>query len=282
MKKLLIIALMLAGSSAFADLTPATDGRLTDYQNWFGAPFNLNVSSDAYYPGEPSPVSNTPAPGTSTANATWSGWQPNWSPGLSPTSGINGGATGVTVEMVLVGETAGWWDGVGYRLNGVDTQLTTGIQTAGVFANYQVNEYTYFTLGAGQTLDFYVNGTGTYGPNAGTTPGVNGGRYYVYNKALNTPAGATMQSYDGQLTTLASVRDPKYAIGAEGPYVWNVVAFEDINPTGSGLDGDFNDVIIAYRFAADLPQGVPEPSTFGLIGAAGLLGLVAYRRSRKA
>jgi len=50
-----------------------------------------------------------------------------------------------------------------------------------------------------------------------------------------------------------------------------------------GTDLDYSDSIIALQFytlsGAPFPDGaVPEPSTYGLIGAGALLGLVALRR----
>jgi hypothetical protein len=60
------------------------------------------------------------------------------------------------------------------------------------------------------------------------------------------------------------------------------MAFEDIRRRGSGRDNDFNDFIFAFRAIYDEPQApVPEPSTYGLIGAATLLGFVGYRRFKK-
>ncbi len=275
MKKLLIPALLLAAASSYGALSTATGGRLTDYTNWF-EPFG--VASDQNYIGVPYPSTNTPdSTAIDTVNRDWSGWTQNWTPGL--TGPLMGTVDGLVVETVFLGETAGWWDDWGYRLNGVDYLLSDGVQTIGWTPNREFGDYLYFTLYAGDTLDFFVTGSGITSQDGAITVGPDGGKYYVFDKSLNTPIADSANSYFGTLTPLTSVRGDEYIGNEDGALPFTVVSFEDQIPSS---DLDFNDFLFAFRAGEDIPQGgVPEPSTYGLLGAAALLGLVGYRRFKK-
>ncbi len=280
MKNLLIPALLLAAASSYGALSTATGGRLTDYTNWFG-PFG--VASDANYLGVPYPKTNTPpgsGPGNiDTVNRDWSGWTKNFPVGLLGPISNTSATDKLIVETLFLGETAGWWDDWGYRLNGTDYLLADGVQTIGGGTNRWFGDYQYFTLNPGETLDFFVTGSGLKSQDGVITTGALGGRYYVFDKSLNTPVGATDHSYFGTMTPLTSVRGPAYLGNEDGTIPFTVVAFEDQHVSS---DKDFNGFIFAFRAGYDMPQGgVPEPSTYGLIGAAALLGLVGYRRFKK-
>lgn len=278
MKKLLIPALLLAAASSYGALAPATGDRLTDYTNWFTPQFD--VASDVNYIGVPHPTSNQPAP-FADANRSWSGWSQNWGPGLvGPIVGTALPGFVTKVEFAFLGETAGWWDDIGYRLNGVDYLLADGVQAAGFTPNREFGDYAEWTLDAGDTLDFFVTGSGIKSQDGLITTGSTGGKYYVFDKSLNSPATATMQSYFGNLAPLTNTR----AVDADtelSDQAFSVMGFEDIRLTANS-DWDYNDLLFAVRggvLEADAP--VPEPSTYGLIGAAALLALAGYRRFKK-
>lgn len=279
MKTLLFSFLLSAATAAFAALTPATDGRLTDYQTWFDG---FAVASDANYTATPHPPStgpgSTPAAG-STPDRDWSGWFPNWgATSLSPLGPLTNTSVDrlLRVEVVFLGETAGWWDDWGFRRGGIDYLLADGVQASSP-ANSWFGDYTTISLLPGETIDFFVTGTGIFGPNPGYTPsGATGGRYYAFDTTLNLPATATMQSYWGTIVPLTSVREPDIAM-IEGPFT--VFGFEDIQSSVS--DVDYNDFLFAVRASLDLPQGgVPEPSTYGLFAVVVLLALAEFRRRK--
>lgn len=275
MKQLLIPAMLLAAASSFGALSSATGDRLTDYTNWFAPQFN--VASDKNYTGVPYPRNGQPAAGSiDTVNRSWGGWKDNFvgsatelgGPIVAPTAVPPAIPFTTKVEFVFLGETAGWWDDIGYRLNGVDYTLASGIQAAGATPNRWFGDYVELTLNEGDVLDFYVVGKGS-----------TGGKYYVFDQSLNNPVTASTQSYWGSIVPLTNTRAVgQYDLSNEA---FTVMGFEDVR-VGAGADRDYNDLLFAFRSSSFQVQGpVPEPSTYGLIGAAALLGLVGYRRFKK-
>ncbi len=272
MKKLLLLSLLVPAISTFGQLSSASGDRLADYQAWFSG---FIVASDDPVYSQPSPVNDTPP-----ANANWSGWQQNWAPGLAGAPITNTNAKyNLKVEYVFLGETAGWWDDWGMRLNGSDSLIADGVQAFGGSANRLFGDYGTLFLAQGETLDFFINGTETKVAGDGDNPGTSsGGRYYVFQPGLNEPGSATMQSYFGTLLPNGTVRDPKVSL-PDVPFT--ILGFEDIRLGANWQDGDYNDFIFAFRANLDIPQGpVPEPATYGLFAVMLLLLLAEYRRRK--
>ena len=283
------VALKAADPSAFGPLKKASGDLLTDYNAWFP---EFKIASDSNDPNTPSPPLAKPAPFVND-DRTWGGWKANWG-----TTSLKATSTATPfwndpakerakkyIEVVFLGETAGWWDDFGYTKNGVDVKLADSVQTINKNGpkNRWFGDNLVLELGPDESVDFFVTGSGVFGDNTSTFPtvGSQGGKYYVYDTALNVPTGSDMQSYFGVLNPETSVRDVNKIPGVLDEFF--ILGFEDIREHGANRDSDFNDFIFALRSTYNNPQTpVPEPSTYGLIGAAALLALVGYRRFKKA
>ena len=281
----LAAALLLSAGPACAQLSTPDSGQLADYNLWFGGDLGLNVASDLSYYTNPAPPTGLPAPWPYNAGAVqWTGWVDNFATPLAgssqpavplgPTPYKNFSGKVETAEIVFLGETAGWWDGFGYSLNGIDTVLSQGAQAAGSSPNRFFGDNAIITLHPGDTLDFWVTGTGIVGPNPGTTIGATGGKYYLYDLTKSVPAG-TNQSFYGFARSRTSTRDPKLVPSEP----WTVASFEEVRFDAAADDHDYNDFIFAFNIGTDFQHGsVPEPATCGLLGAVVLAALAGCRR----
>jgi hypothetical protein len=193
-------------------------------------------------------------------------------------------AGGGTVKTIFLGESAGSLNDFGYISSSSDvnaassyipletdinnpSSITSGFES---LANY----------GAGEQLDFWLNNPG--GP-------VAGGTYFSFLLNSVGSAFAGNDPYTHVKFKWVNV-NTEYVVNSTtttGSVATLLIAFEDLRgpelPQGGGLptippgDADYTDFIVAFQF---LPTQVPvpEPSTYGLMGAAALLGLVGYRR----
>ncbi|MFT3781876.1 MAG: PEP-CTERM sorting domain-containing protein [Nibricoccus sp.] len=193
------------------------------------------------------------------------------------TLATNGGV----LRTIFLSESAQWQDSLGYTRSGniagpqsytvfnhIETNPAGGpVNTA--FGNYfDVN----FAAGTFGNFDIWFQGDG------GTTYG---GDYYAFHPTASlpyNPPGNTMWSQQ----TLA-VNTWIASAGAYMDVMTYIVGFEDWR-LDRGSDRDYSDAIIAFQFFT--PSGtpftpVPEPATYGMIGAAALLGLAFIRRSSR-
>jgi hypothetical protein len=178
---------------------------------------------------------------------------------------------GGAVNVLFLGESAGWKNDLGYVVNPATSNLSsaavynplvvnldsvlTGTPSVGHLVN---NTSATVNYGAGQSLDFFLNGVGDGHSDGGT--------WFAFG---------TSNQFAGTDHTIHTKYEYREIQGINTL----IVAFEDTRAGGT-TDADFSDVIIAFQ---GVTPPVPEPSTYGLIGAVGLLGLVGIRRfTRKA
>jgi hypothetical protein len=138
--------------------------------------------------------------------------------------------------------------------------------------NVQFGDYfdVNFAIGANASFDLWFQGENA----------INGGDYTLFHPSNSSPNLAPGNVKWSQQTVIANTWN--VSMNAYVDVTTYVIGLEDWRLDG-GTDYDYSDSIIALQFytlsGAPFPDGaVPEPSTYGLIGAGALLGLVALRR----
>ena len=197
-------------------------------------------------------------------------------------------AGGGTVKAIFLGETAASLNDFGYiRYNPATPDFTnpanyvalsTDIDnnTNGLASGYE----TLVHYNGGTKVDFWLNNPAPFNPGQG-------GAYFSFildgstTTSFTTPNDLTLHIKYATYNVLTEYWNGSAFVQGLVPTL--VVAFEDLSALpGSGnnaptpADGDYTDFIFAFQFLPN--QAVPEPSTYGLMGAAALLGLVGYRR----
>jgi len=206
----------------------------------------------------------------------------SWAPGPLNLASIFGGnpflAGGGAVTTIFIGETAGWTDDFGYTPSNSPSShiaLATDIKAANVptpgfdIVNGQSTTVNY---AAGTTLDFFLNSGGDL---------TQGGLFYAFGTG-NQFSGSDVSNHIHWSTQLVNTTYFNGTSFVTAPVTTLLVGFEDTRQGVSFYDGDFNDIVVGFQFLPTQPNNpVPEPSTYGLLGAAALVGLVAVRRFKR-
>jgi len=287
-----LIGLSITGGTAFAQLAtlPAdssTDGVTLQNEgvnagstHWDSATGikAYNVASDGY----------VPVPGTpdSILGLYWGASLPSGLTAALNTVNTDGG----TIRGIYTGESAGWLNDFGYTYHKSPVTdpansftVAKGIQTVGS-PNISFGQYVDVNLlpGEASTFDFWLNASGRF--SNGDTVLSAAGVYTAFDATNSDP-----YLQQGNVRWTQSPIELNTWVAADNKYEdvsTYLVSFEDWRLNAQD-DADFSDFILAVQLydANGTPLGgnpVPEASTYGLFGAAGLLGLAALRRRKAA
>lgn len=280
----------LAGSSAFAQLATLPPPSSADGVPVLGIGANAgathweNTSTLGHY--RIASDVDLPLP----SGLTWA----STAPSAVTTNRATVGASGGTIRAIFTGESAGWYNDFGYTYNAGPVTGAPGSFT--VFSNIQALPPATVAFGdhvdisfiandpLASNFDFWLNGTDSFTTANPTPPTANGGIYTVFNQTNSLPYNAPGNVRFAQSPLLVSTWVP--SAGAYVDVATYLVAIEDWR-TDRGSDRDTSDFVFALQFFGPngTPLGdtpVPEPSTYGLMGAAALLGLAAWRRKKAA
>jgi len=190
---------------------------------------------------------------------------------------------GGIVRTIFLAESATWHDSLGYTYSGA----FAGPQSFTAFNQMEANPASPSTVNVkfGDYFDVsLLAGTASkfdlwyQGENA-----TNGGDYTLFHPSNSSNSVAPGNAMWAQQSLLTNTWNA--TVGAYVDITTYLVGVEDWR-LDRGSDRDYSDAVFALQFytitgAPDL-QVVPEPATYGLVGAAALLALVALRRrSRK-
>lgn len=293
MKTVISLAAFTAiAGTAFAQLNPLPPSSLTDGI----AVQHEGINGGATHWDSPSTLgsfknistTNGDAPLTSSTynplGLTFASTIPTAVTSIKATMAASGAATAGTIRSIFLGESAGWQDDFGYTYSG----KPTGPGSFTAFQNISAGLGSPATIAFGDFFDVPLTGTqaSTFdywydGVGDSSSPSTYGGVYTAFNPANSSPIVPPGNVLWAQSPLMVNTFVP--ALGAYADVATYLVAFEDWR-LDRGSDKDYTDLVVGLQFynANGLPFGpVPEPSTYGLMGAAGLLGLVAYRRFKK-
>lgn len=241
LRRFLPIALvLLLANPARAQLSAPEPDRAADYAAWFG---DLAPDSGLLLPSLQTPE----AYDFSSSSGVWIHWLSTGDLGVVLAPILTTGHS-LTCEIIFLGCTGPGWNSFGYTISGTDHSLVSDLSTL------SFGDYIEFQSPLFSSLNVFV------GRDDGT-------RYDAFagTSATEDLPGTSVSIY----VPLASTREYDF-------YPYTIFAF---SPDLSAADP----AVFVFAISAGydgFTDPVPEPATYGLLGAAVLLGL-AMRRSRR-
>jgi hypothetical protein len=192
---------------------------------------------------------------------------------------------GGSIRIIFLGESAGWLNDFGITYTGLPADgvsVFNNIQAAGGSPNITWGDYVDVTLGGGDinSFDFWLNASDSY-DSSKPYPTPYGGYYTARFPGNSAPVvGAGNARWTQEPLMVNTYSD---ILGKDVNVSTYLLSFEDWR-LDRGADADFNDFMVAiqlYDKNGNPFTPVPEPSTYGLIGAVALVGLMLRRRFSK-
>ncbi len=195
---------------------------------------------------------------------------------------------GGDIRAIYTGETAGWQNAFGYTYD--KSPATDPANSYTVWKNIEgttgVAESTNPVFGDSIDVTFIPNDSLAtnfdFWLNAGTGTSFGG-----VDTVLNPANSAPVQDHVKWLESPILLNTWVPSAGKYEDVATYVFALEDWKLNAAGNDYDYSDLLVSVQLfdINGTPLGgspVPEASTYGLVGAAGLLGLAALRRRKAA
>jgi hypothetical protein len=171
---------------------------------------------------------------------------------------------GDKLVVTYLGKTAGWLNDFGMTVGGSSFTLWSGIDNGTPPVG---DQYQFGVAGGPIQLDFWLNSDHLD----------NGGTYSIFDPASSVPSNTGLPDFN--YSALGKIFNVNDSFSGENRSIL-VIAIEDWR----NFDADFTDMFFAieiYDRDGNSQFPVPEPSTYGMIGAMMLLGLAAVRRGRR-
>jgi hypothetical protein len=281
MKKTIALLAIAASTAAYAQIVPPLPPTVAPtpdaYSNaplWDSQLNNVTVTGDA----------NTPIGPLAAADGITLG---GFAPGAV--------ADMIAIRVIYFGESAGFKNDFGYTfgaptvVSGPPSTASTAHASARTLAGDidssipAPTPFTYWdipvTAATFASFDIWLSSSDSF-DSTNPTPTLNGGLYHAFHDSWDNPSEAGSKASWSQ----AFVLNTDYFDTGLGSIVTvgattHLLSFEDVRNIHS--DSDYSDLVLGIQIIREGGRpntGVPEPKTYGVIGAAALLAIITVRR----